>query len=315
MTGRRRFRVPADSAERRLDHLLAEWFPDRTRSALKRWIEAGHVIVDGAAAAKAGQAIKPGATIDVEPPETVDRTPAGVDYPLDVIHEDDALVVVDKPAGLVVHPGHGRDETTLVHALLGRGTALSSIGAPMRPGIVHRLDRDTSGVILVAKTDASHRALQTAFAERTVEKRYHALVWGRPREYEGVEEGPIGRSRAHPTKMAVRRGGRNARTEWKTLEEMPGFALLEARPHTGRTHQIRIHMSTANHPIVGDELYGGGGTRGVQDPPRRKALRDYEGMALHAASIAFDHPGTDKRVRFRARRPAAFESLLEALRT
>lgn len=234
-----------------------------------------------------------------------------------MLHVDDALVVVDKAPGMAVHAGAGLREGTLVNALLGRGISLAATGAPDRPGIVHRLDRGTSGVMVVARTDAAHAALARQFAERRVDKRYLALVWGRPAEREGTIERAIGRSRSQPTRMAVRgvRGSaRPARSLWRTVEEFPGFALLEVRPETGRTHQIRVHLQSIGHPIVGDATYGGPAWKGLQDPAKRKAVRALERPALHAAELAFDHPDDGRRVAFRAPLPDDLAALLDALR-
>jgi len=234
-----------------------------------------------------------------------------------VVHEDEHLVVVLKPAGMVVHPGHGRTAGTLVNALLGSGIPLSPTGAPDRPGIVHRLDKDTSGLLAVAKSAAAHAGLARAFAERRVEKRYRALVWGHPDPASGRIERAIGRSRAHPLKMAVRatRGRpRVAETRYETAEFLPGFALLDLWPLTGRTHQIRVHLQSIHHPIVGDEQYGGRAWRGVQDPLKRRAIRRFERLALHAAHLAFAHPVTGAALSFQAPLPSEFEELLRALR-
>jgi len=224
---------------------------------------------------------------------------------------------VDKPAGLTVHPGHGCPEGTLVNGLLGRGVCLSSVGAPDRPGIVHRLDRGTSGLLVVAKTDAAHHALARAFAERTVRKRYVALVWGHPRPESGSIAREIGRSRRDPTKMAVgstRGRKRRATTGYRTIEALRGFALLDVEPETGRTHQIRVHLESIHHPIVGDDRYGGRAWRGVQDPLKRRALRSFDRLALHAAELELPHPASGRTVRFRAPLPADLEQLLAVLR-
>jgi 23S rRNA pseudouridine1911/1915/1917 synthase len=310
-------RVPSEAEGERLDRFLVAHLSGTTRAALGRWIREGRVLVDGQSASKPGLALKPGMKIRVEAPPPVPDTLEPEQVAFDVVHEDDDLLVVDKPAGLTVHPGHGRHVGTLVNGLVGRGIRLSTVGAPDRPGIVHRLDRDTSGLLVVAKTDSAHHALARAFAEREIEKRYCALVWGHPRPEEGVIEREIGRSRANPTKMTVRtaRGRkRSAVTQYRTVESIPGFALLSIDLRTGRTHQIRVHLESIHHSIVGDERYGGRAWRGVQDPLKRKALREFDRLALHAGELAFRHPSRDRRLRFRAPLPAEFEALLTVLR-
>jgi 23S rRNA pseudouridine1911/1915/1917 synthase len=291
--------------------------PGSTRSALRRVILAGGVLVDRRAVAKSGIALKAGMVITVTLPEPPSLNPEAEEFPLEVVHQDEHLLVVVKPARMVVHPGHGRRSGTLVNALLGLGVGLAPTGAPDRPGIVHRLDRDTSGLLVVAKTAAAHQGLARAFAARRVGKRYRALVWGHPDPPSGKIERSIGRSRGHPLKMAVRgtRGTtRPAVTGYETVESMPGFALLDVEPETGRTHQIRVHMQSIHHPIVGDLQYGGRAWRGVLDPLKRKALREFDRLALHAMVLAFDHPATGAPVRCEAPPPEEFEALLGVLR-
>lgn len=309
--------APAGSEGRRLDRFLSEHLADWSRSALRRLIDEGRVAVDGTAATKPGLGLKPGMSIRVELPPPPAASPVPQEIPLDVRYEDDDLLALVKPSGLVVHPGHGRRDGTLVNALLGRGTRLASIGAPDRPGIVHRLDRETSGLLVVAKSDAAHRGLARALAARQVAKRYVALVWGRPDPAAGRIERAIGRSRASPVKMATRgtRGRtRHALTIYRTTESFPGFALLDLQLRTGRTHQIRVHLQSIHHPIVGDERYGGRRWRGVQDPRRRNALRDFGRLALHAAELRFAHPVTGRTLHLRAELPPEFERLLDVLR-
>jgi len=314
--GRVSFEVPAEAEGTRLDRYLVVRLGVATRSALRRWIAEGRVTVNGTPAAKAGLALHPGMRIEVDVPAPRTPIPAPEPIPLDVVYEDDALLVIDKPAGLVVHPGHGQRAGTLVNALLGRGTRLAPAGGPERPGIVHRLDAGTSGVMVVAKTDPAYHGLTRAFARREVDKRYLALVWGHPDPPQGTIERSIGRSRTQPIKMAVRhaRGVRPAVSGYRTIESMPGFALLEVTPRTGRTHQIRVHLQSIHHPLVGDERYGGRAWRGVQDSQKRTALRDFDRLALHAAELAFTHPTRGQRVRFTRPLPARFERLLEVLR-
>lgn len=309
--------IESSATGERLDRWIAERLPEVTRSALRRWIADGRVTIDGEAAAKPGVSLREGMEIEVEVEPAVDLTPRPEAIPIEVLYEDEAIVVVDKPSGMIVHPGHGQPDGSLVSALLGRGTTLSAIGAPERPGIVHRLDQGTSGVIVVARSDRAQRELANAFAERRVDKRYLTLVWGRPAEREGTIDRAMGRSRTHPLKMAVeglRGAPRPARSHYRVLEEMPGFAWLEVRPESGRTHQIRVHLQSIGHAIVGDELYGGPAWKGLQDPRRRNAVRSFDRLALHAAELAFDHPTSGERLVFRAPLPVELERMLEALR-
>jgi len=316
-TGRRVLRVPGDAAGARLDRFLAGQLTELTRSALGRLIRAGQVSLDGVPASKPGQTLREGMQVEIVLPDAPSLTAQPESIPLDVVFEDDDLIVVDKPAGMVVHPGHGCHSGTLVHALLGRGTPLAPAGGAVRPGIVHRLDRGTSGLILVAKTDPAFHELRRAFSEREVSKRYVALVWGHPDPAEGTIERGIGRSRNQPVKMAVQhtRGRlRPAVSEYRTREHLTGFCLLEVRPLTGRTHQIRVHMQSIHHSLVGDDRYGGRAWRGVQDPLKRKALREFERLGLHASRLVLNHPVRGRPLRFKAALPPAFERLLEVLR-
>jgi len=305
--------APGDEGER-LDRFLARSLPGRTRSALARMIHDGRVTIGGAKATKAGQSLRGGAAVVVDLPAETPALPQAEAIPLEVVHEDDDLLVLVKPAGLVVHPGHGRTTGTLVHALLGRGTTLAAAGGPLRPGIVHRLDRGTSGLLVVAKNDEAYHRLQAAFAKREVEKRYLALVWGHPRRAKGAIERAIGRSRVDPTRMSVSaRSARAATTLYETVRTLPGFALLEVTLVTGRTHQIRVHLTSIGHPVVGDTRYGGRSAKALPRGPRREALERFDRVALHAASLAFRHPRDGRPLRFDAPLPAEFEGLLRAL--
>jgi len=312
------FRVTDDASGQRLDRYLQSLVPDRTRSTLTRWIKQRRVDVDGVPAAKPGLELREGMELRVRIPPPAESSPAPESIPIGLLYEDEALAVVDKPAGMVVHPGHGNASGTLVNALLGRGIALASAPGPDRPGIVHRLDAGTSGVLVVAKTDEAHRRLASAFARRSIDKRYMALVWGRPREEQATIRRSIGRSREDRVKMTT--GGsagrrREAISEYRTLELLPGFTLLEVHPRTGRTHQIRVHMQSIHHPIVGDDRYGGRPWRGVQDPKKRKALREFDRLALHAIDLEFDHPTSGERVAFHAPLPADLQQLFSILRS
>jgi len=311
-------RVPDEATGTRLDQFLAARLPGTSRAALRRWILDGLVLVAGQPASKAGVSLRGGLELTVSVPVPPAERSGEASVDLTILHEDGDLVVVDKPAGIAVHPGHGRAHGTLVDGLLARGTPLARQGAPDRPGIVHRLDLGTSGVLVVAKTDRAYDALSRGFAERRVKKLYLALVWGRLDPPAGRIERAIGRSRGDPTRMAVRntRGrSREAWTSYRTREALPGFSLLDVAPETGRTHQIRVHLESIHHPIVGDDRYGGRRWRGVLDPRKRNALRDLGRLALHAARLELDHPATGARVAFVAPLPADLVALLAVLRS
>jgi 23S rRNA pseudouridine1911/1915/1917 synthase len=241
--------------------------------------------------------------------------PIAEDIPIAVVHEDRHLLVVDKPAGLVVHPGAGRATGTLVNALLHRVRDLSGIGGVLRPGIVHRLDRGTSGLLVVAKDDASHLALSRQFSGRTVEKEYLAVVLGVPRAKEGTIDVPIGRDPVHRQRMSVRAPrGRTARSTYRLVEAFDDAALLRVRIATGRTHQIRVHLAALGHPVAGDPTYGGKRRPASGQPETRVALEALTRPALHAARLAFTHPATGERLTFESPLPPDLESLLIALR-
>ena len=310
-----RFEVGAEDAGERLDRYLASRMEGRSRSFLRRLIVDGYVQVDGVQVKKAGHALATKTTIELRLPEEPPESPSAETLPLDMLYEDEDLLVLDKAAGMVVHPGHGNREGTVVNALLGRGVPLAAAGAPDRPGIVHRLDQGTSGLLIVAKNDPGYRALCSAFAERRIRKRYLALVWGHPAPAEGTITRSIARDRVNRVKMTTsEQRGRAAVSHFLTRESLPGFALLEVRPETGRTHQIRVHLQSIHHPIVGDARYGGRLWKSLQDPLKRKAVREFRHFALHAARLTFDHPRTGERMKFEAPLPARFEALLQALR-
>ena len=306
--------VAADEAGLRLDAWLARRLPALSRSRLQALIEAGHVRLDGAPArpatrVKAGQA----AVVSVPAPTPAEPQPEHI--PLRVVHEDAALLVVDKPAGLVVHPGAGAASGTLVNALLARVSDLSGIGGVLRPGIVHRLDRGTSGLLVVAKDDETHRALVRQFASRSVEKEYLALVLGVPARGSGEITAAIGRDPVQRKRMSTRAPrGRDARSSWTVAERFDGAALLRVRIHTGRTHQIRVHLASIGHPVAGDAVYGGTRTPSSRKLAAREALRSLERPALHAARLAFSHPGSGERCEFEAPLPADIEAVLASLR-
>ncbi|ANM29016.1 hypothetical protein ABI59_04520 [Acidobacteria bacterium Mor1] len=309
--------VPDDREGERLDHFLVEQLDGCTRSTLRRWIEQGRIKVDGAPPSKPGLALRPGMSIEVERPEEEPEHPVAESIDLDVLHEDEHLLVILKPAGMIVHPARGVPGGTVVNALLGRGTPLAPAGGLARPGIVHRLDQGTSGLLCVAKTDEAYHGMTKAFAAREVHKIYQALVWGHPDPESGTIDRAIGRSRTDPTRMAVRgsRTRKAALSQYRTLRAMPSFALLEVTPVTGRTHQIRVHLQSINHSIVGDDRYGGMAWRSLQDPAKRRAVRDFNRLGLHAANLAFRHPVEDTELEFHAPLPADFAALVELLST
>jgi 23S rRNA pseudouridine1911/1915/1917 synthase len=317
MSGTRlRLAVPDEAAGVRLDAFLASTHPAQSRSVWKRIIEDGRVSVDGRAAAKPGLALKPGMAIEATIPEAPPSSLTGEAIPIEVVFEDAHLAVVLKPAGLVVHPGHGARKGTLVHALLGAGMPLAPAGGSERPGIVHRLDKDTSGLLIVAKSDAAHRRLAAMFARREIAKTYLAVVWGRPLPSAGRIDDAIGRSRRDPTKMTVRAPrSRDATTIYRTQETLPGATLLEIDLVTGRTHQIRVHFAARHHPVIGDTRYGGAPWKALRDPERRALYASFSRLALHAAKLAFAHPVTGAPIALSAPLPGDVVALIDALKT
>ena len=322
-------RVTASQTGQRLDVVVTGLLDDGSRSEAKRLIEvpdteSSGVRVDGKRE-KAGYRVKTGNVIEIVRavvPQTYAVLPEAI--PLEIIFEDSDLLVINKARGMVVHPAPGAERGTLVNAVLAHATDLSGIGGELRPGIVHRLDKDTGGLIMVAKNDVAHRALQSQIESRTAERRYRAIIWGVPKFEHAKIEAPIGRHPADRKKMAVitdpRQTARSAITELFVKGAYGStFALVEAKLHTGRTHQIRVHCAYIHHPIVGDPLYGG--MRKVPSaayPASR--LRDIEaaidlleGQALHAFSLAFNHPRTNERLAFTVPLPAPMQNLLDAL--
>lgn len=291
---RHQFTLEADS-DVRLDLLVAQRL-DLSRTQAATLIAGGQVTVNGRAA-RASTKPRAGDTVDIVlPPPAPSRTMLAEDIPLTVVYEDDDIVVVDKPAGMVVHPAPGHWSGTLVNALLGRGGALAAGGASERPGIVHRLDKETSGLLLVARTDRAHRALGAALAARKVSRRYAALVWGHLKQDEVTIDRPLGRDPRDRRHMAVVQSGKAARTTIVRLARFDAVDLVCAHLHTGRTHQIRVHLASVGHPVVGDDTYGGGGGRRVVGlPPGRHFL--------HAAWLRFRHPVTGEPMDLRSPLP------------
>ncbi|RDV03282.1 RluA family pseudouridine synthase [Undibacter mobilis] len=322
--------VAAEDSGARLDRLLAARIPALSRSRLKALILDGQVSIAGAQPARTildpSIQVKFGDVITVTLPPPQDAKPAGEAIPLDIVYEDDDLIVIDKPAGLVVHPAAGHATGTLVNALIAHcGDSLSGIGGVKRPGIVHRLDKDTTGLMVVAKNDRAHGALSKQFADKLesgLERGYLALVWGAPDRTRGTIDAPLDRHPHTREKQAVRKGGREAVTHWELRETFPDAdgkpvaSLIECLLETGRTHQIRVHLAHIGHPILGDETYGTGfKTKAARlTPPARAALDALGRQALHAAILGFSHPRSGDRLRFEAPLPPDMARLAVALR-
>jgi len=298
--------VPPEQAGERLDRVVAAAPGVGTRSQAKQLIDAGRVSVGGVVR-KAAHEVRAGERVTIETSVPPSRTIEPEAIPLTVLYEDEDLLAIDKPPGMVVHPAPGASRGTLVHALAHRLGALAGVGDAERPGIVHRLDRDTSGVLLVARTAAALEALARQFRDRTVEKRYVAVVVGRVARAAGTIDRPIGRHPRERKRMSVHsRRGRPALTTWEVLERFPGATLLRLAPKTGRTHQLRVHLAALGHPIVGDKVYGRGRATGPAGAFPRQAL--------HAAEIRFAHPRTGTPLGVRSALPPDIEQLLAALR-
>lgn len=288
--------APEDADGERLDRYVARHL-DVSRNQIQKWIETGRVLVDGDPA-KSSTTVRAGDLIEVEPPPRRDDTIQPEDGPVSILHDDEDLIVVDKEPGMVVHPGAGNRTGTLAHRLLARYPEIEGLGGPGRPGIVHRLDKGTSGVMAVARTERAYRHLTSAFADRNVDKTYLALVYGTPPD-EGTIDRPIGRHRQRRKTMTVQPGGRPAVTHFSTVAAHGGIALVEIDLGTGRTHQIRVHFKNLGHPLVGDPTYGEARWKGL--PKRvRPILSKFDRPALHAWKLAFDHPSGTGRVVFTA---------------
>ena len=297
--------VAGDEGSSRLDRVLAVHVAELSRSRLKALILAGQVKIKSASVRDPAYHVAAGDTITIDVPEAAPAEPAGEDIALDIVYEDDDIVVIDKPKGLVVHPAAGHETGTLVNALIAHcGTSLSGIGGVRRPGIVHRLDKDTTGLMVVAKNDRAHKSLTEQFADhgRTGEMRrgYLAFVWGVPNRQRGTVDAPIDRHPHAREKMAVREGGREAVTHWKIQETFNGrggkpvASLLACQLETGRTHQIRVHLAHAGHPLMGDAVYGPHFTTKASHlgPQSRAALAALDRQALHAYLLTLEHPQT-----------------------
>jgi 23S rRNA pseudouridine1911/1915/1917 synthase len=315
-----RITATAEDAGQRIDRFLADQLGGISRSRIKTLIDEGRLRGASGPVTQPAEPVKAGATYVLDLPAPIPATPLPQVIPFPILYEDDDLIVLDKPAGLVVHPAPGNLDGTLVNALLAHcGPGFTGIGAERRPGIVHRLDKDTSGVMVVAKTQLANDALTTAFATRDLDRAYIALVWGLPQPLAGEIEGAIGRDQRDRKRMAVvDRGGKLALTRYRTMRAFQtSLALLECRLATGRTHQIRVHLASKGYPIVGDPLY----LRRVPtaaktvNQPLRGQLLDFPRQALHAASLGFKHPRTGRAISFEAALPADMQALLRDVET
>lgn len=324
--GRRSFNVAQTDAGERLDRFLHIKAPELSRSRFKDLIKQGHVSLGGGTITEPNRRVKPGETVEIDMPPPEDPIPKPEDIPLTILFEDDDIIVIDKPPGLVVHPAAGNWSGTLVNALIAHcGASLSGIGGVRRPGIVHRLDKDTSGVMVAAKNDQAHAALSRQFQahgrDGKLERAYLALIWGRPRLVKDTIDTQIARKHADRKKMTViRDGGRQAITHYEILSghppgKTPVVSLVKCYLETGRTHQIRVHMAHLGHPVLGDASYGAGFKASAAKLGReaQKRLERLGRQALHAAILGFEHPITKQKMRFETPLPSDFQRLIDAI--
>lgn len=287
----------------RLDKYLTEQIPDQSRSYIQKLLDDNFITVNGKSA-KSNYKLRASDTITVEIPEAEELDIEPENIPLDIVYEDDDIIVINKPKGMVVHPAPGNWSGTLVNALMYHcGDSLSGINGEIRPGIVHRIDKDTSGLLVVAKNDRAHQSLAEQIQVHSAGRRYFAVVYGCPREETGTIQAPIARHPVDRKKMAVLAGGREAITHYQVLEHYQGYTLMKFRLETGRTHQIRVHMAHIGHPIIGDPLYG----------PAKDKWK-LQGQCLHAGELELTHPATGERMLFEAPLPEYFEKVLQKLR-
>ena len=295
--------VTEETAGDRIDKFLAEQYEELSRSFLQKLLKSGEVMVGGCPV-KASYKVTEGDQISFEVPEAVEPEIVPEEIPLDILYEDHDVILVNKPKGMVVHPGAGHYSGTLVNALLYHcGDSLSGINGVMRPGIVHRIDRDTTGSLLVCKNDLAHRSIAEQLKVHSITRKYRAIVYGNIKEDEGTIDAPIGRHPVERKKMAINyKNGKEAVTHYRVLERFRNYTYIECQLETGRTHQIRVHLSSLHHPLLGDEVYG----------PKENPFH-LEGQTLHAMVLGFDHPSTGEYIEFSAPLPEYFEKLLKKL--
>lgn len=310
--------VPPKQSKERLDVYLTHQVENATRNKVQQAIEAGLVLVNGRRV-KASHPIAPGEVLDItlsRPPRT-DAVPENI--PLDIVYEDDQLLIVNKAAGMVTHPAYGNYTGTLVNALLHHCNSLSHVNTPLRPGIVHRLDKETTGLMVVAKNDVAHQLLAKQFSKRTIDREYWAIVWGKFKEGRGTIEASLGRSKRDRKKVTVTADGKHAETEYEVLKEFEFLSLVRLKLKTGRTHQIRVHLAHIGHPVFGDPTYAGrsntwGGLSGKRAQEAANLLKLISRQALHAKTIGFVHPATKREVKFDSELPEDMQSVLQDLK-
>lgn len=310
--------VPAGKKRERLDIFLTHHVENATRNKVQHAIRQGQVLVNGKTV-RASHMVSPEEVIHITLPKSPPQDVVPENIPLDIVYEDQDILIVNKPAGMVTHPAYGNYTGTLVNALLYHCNALSVLNSPTRPGIVHRLDKNTSGLMVIAKTEHAHAVLAKEFSRRTIHREYLALVWGVFKKPQGVIEAELGRSKSDRKKMAVVKGGKHAATEYEVMEEFPYLSLVRLKLRTGRTHQIRVHLAHINHPVFGDPTYNGRHLVAGPGTTKQKAevqhlLALIPRQALHAKTIGFAHPSTQKEVFFDSALPADMTEVLELLR-
>ncbi len=310
--------IPPGKKKERLDVFLTHHVENATRNKVQRAIEKGMVFVDGKTVRSSHQ-VSPGETIHITLPKSPPQKAAPENIPLDILYEDDELLVVNKPAGMVTHPAHGNYSGTLVNALLYHCNHLPTLNDATRPGIVHRLDKDTSGVMVIAKTEFAHAQLAKQFSDRTTSREYWAVVWGTFHEKQGLIEAELGRSKSDRKKMAVVKEGKHAATEYSVIEQFEYLSLVRLKLQTGRTHQIRVHLAHVNHPVFGDPTYNGrhivaGPGTSKQKAEVQQLLKLISRQALHAKTLGFVHPKTHREMSFDSNLPADISSVLAGLK-